>query len=143
MLQEFKQFALKGNAIDMAVGIIIGAAFNNLVSSLVEDVIMPPIGMLLGHADFSSLAITLQNQTATQAAVTLKYGQFLNAVIDFFILAFVVFLLVTQMNRLRRNKKDGGNKPQLKECPLCCSPIPVKAKRCPLCTADIAALEKT
>ena len=102
IIKEFKEFAVKGNAIDMAVGIVIGAAFGKIVSSLVTDVIMPPIGMLVGGVDFSNLAVTLKAATATQPAVTLKYGLFMNNVIDFMIVAFSIFLVVKGVNHLKR-----------------------------------------
>jgi large conductance mechanosensitive channel len=135
LLKEFREFAVKGNAIDMAVGIIIGAAFGKIVSSLVSDVLMPPLGMLMGKMDFSDLAVTLQAATATTPAVTLKYGVFLNAVIDFVIVAFVVFLMVKQMNRLKRQAPPAD--PTTKECPFCLSSIPLKATRCSHCTSNL------
>ena len=104
MLKEFKEFALKGNVMDMAVGIIIGAAFGKIVSSFVADVIMPPIGLLLGGVDFSSLAITLKEATDEAAAVTINYGVFLNYIIDFVIVAFVIFIIVKQMNKLKKEE---------------------------------------
>jgi len=106
MLKEFKEFALKGNVMDMAVGIIIGAAFGKIVSSFVADVIMPPIGLLLGGVDFSSLAITLKEATDEAAAVTINYGVFLNYVIDFVIVAFVIFIIVKQMNKLKKEEPE-------------------------------------
>jgi len=133
-LREFREFAVKGNAIDRAVGIIIGAAFGKIVSSLVSDVLMPPLGMLLGKMDFSSLAITLHAATATAPAVTLKYGVFINTVIDFVIVAFVVFLMVKQINRLKRQPPAD---PSTKECPFCLSSIPLKATRCGHCTSNL------
>ncbi len=127
MFKEFKAFALKGNMVDMAVGIIIGAAFTQLVSSLVKDIIMPPIGMLLGRVDFSKLGWTIQAKTAGQPAVVINYGQFVNTLIDFLILAFVIFIVIQQMNRLK--KKQPEALPNIKSCPKCCSDIPAKAKR--------------
>jgi large conductance mechanosensitive channel len=111
MLQEFKKFAIKGNAIDMAVGIIIGAAFGKIVSSLVSDVVMPPIGVLLGGVDFSNLSITLKQATDTTEAVLLNYGLFINTVIDFTIIAFVIFILVRQINRFKKKEEATPAKP--------------------------------
>jgi len=105
VVKEFKEFAIKGNAIDMAVGIVIGAAFGKIVNSLVNDVIMPPVGMLIGGVDFKNLALTLKEATLTQPAVTLKYGQFLNNVIDFLIVAFSIFMVVKGINALKRSEK--------------------------------------
>ncbi|MBN1394870.1 MAG: large-conductance mechanosensitive channel protein MscL [Pirellulales bacterium] len=130
MLKEFKEFAVKGNAIDMAVGLVVGAAFGKIVSSLVNDVIMPPVGLLLGKEDFSSLAIKLNAETS------LKYGLFINNVIDFAIVAFAIFLVVKQINRLK--KAPPPAEPTTKECPKCRSIIPLKASRCPFCTSELA-----
>ena len=128
MLKEFREFAVKGNAVDMAVGIIIGAAFGKVVTSLVNDIIMPPIGMLLGRVDFSSLAIALNEKTA------IKYGVFLNNILDFLIVAFCIFLVVKQMNRL---KPGPPAEPTTKSCPQCLSTIPIKAVRCAYCTSPV------
>ncbi|MEN6452422.1 MAG: large-conductance mechanosensitive channel protein MscL [Thermoguttaceae bacterium] len=128
MLKEFRDFAVKGNAVDMAVGIIIGAAFGKIVTSLVSDVIMPPIGMLLGRVDFASLAIRLNEKTA------IKYGVFLNNVLDFVIVAFCIFLVVRQMNRL---KHPAVETPTTKTCPQCLSAVPLGAKRCAHCTSPL------
>ncbi|HEC99376.1 MAG TPA: large-conductance mechanosensitive channel protein MscL [Proteobacteria bacterium] len=122
MIKEFKEFAIRGNVIDMAVGIIIGGAFGKIVSSLVNDVIMPPIGLLLGNVDFSSLAITLKGKTAEAEAVTIKYGIFVNTVLDFIIVAFAIFIVIRQMNRLK--KKVEAPPVMTKECPKCYSSIP-------------------
>jgi large conductance mechanosensitive channel len=135
ILDEFKQFAMRGNVIDMAVGIIIGAAFGKIVSSLVNDVIMPPIGWLLGNVDFSNLAITIRHKSAEAEAVTIKYGVFVNTVLDFLIVAFVIFVLIKQINRLK--KKEEAAPAMTKECPKCYSTIPVKATRCPQCTSEL------
>jgi large conductance mechanosensitive channel len=135
LVKEFREFAVKGNAIDMAVGIIIGAAFGKIVSSLVSDVLMPPLGMLLGKMDFSNLAITLREQAGSAPAVAVKYGVFINTVIDFVIVAFVVFLMVKQMNRLKRQAPPAD--PTTKECPFCLSVIPLKATRCGHCTSNL------
>ena len=128
MLKEFREFAVKGNAVDMAVGIIIGAAFGKVVTSLVNDIIMPPIGMLLGRVDFSSLAIALNEKTA------IKYGAFLNNILDFLIVAFCIFLVVKQMNRL---KPAPAAAPATKSCPQCLSTIPIEAMRCAYCTSPV------
>ncbi|WP_133129328.1 large-conductance mechanosensitive channel protein MscL [Legionella yabuuchiae] len=135
MLREFKKFALRGNVVDMAVGIIIGAAFSDLVSSLVQDVVMPPVGLLLGNVDFSNLAIILQNKTTTHPEIAIKYGQFISSLIDFIILAFIIFLMVRQMNKL--SQQHEAKPPAIKMCPFCCSDIPVKATRCPDCTSEL------
>jgi len=135
MLKEFKEFAMKGNVIDMAVGIIIGAAFGKIVSSLVSDLLMPPIGVLLGNVDFSSLAVTLREKTATAPAVTLKYGVFINTVIDFLIVAFAIFVVIKQLNRLK--KPEAPAEPTTKDCPRCLMSIPIKATRCGHCAVDL------
>jgi large conductance mechanosensitive channel len=143
MLKEFKEFAMKGNVLDMAIGVIIGAAFGKIVTSFVSDVMMPPLGLLLGRMDFSNLFINLSGTSyATLAdakkagAATLNYGLFLNTVIDFVIVAFVIFLVVKQVNRMRAPAPAPPPAPT-KECPMCTSAIPVKAKRCPQCTGDL------
>jgi len=137
MLKEFKEFAMRGNVVDMAVGIIIGAAFGKIVSSLVKDIIMPPIGMLLGKVDFSNLAVTLQEKTAEAEAVTIKYGVFINSVLDFIIVAFAIFLVVKQINRFKKKEEEPPAEPDEKECPRCCSTISIKATRCPNCTSEL------
>jgi large conductance mechanosensitive channel len=144
MFKEFKEFAMKGNMVDLAVGIIIGAAFGKIVTSLVSDVIMPPIGLLLGKVDFSSLFINLSGQgyaTLAEAkaagAATINYGLFLNTVIDFIIVAFVIFIIIKQINRMKR--EDSPAAPVTKECPYCFTSIPIQATRCPNCTAEIKA----
>ncbi len=143
MLKEFKEFAMRGNAMDLAVGVIIGAAFGKIVSSLVEDIIMPPIGMLLGHVNFSDLYINLSGKSYESlvdakkyGAATLNYGLFLNTVINFFIIAFAVFLVVHQMNRW--TKPGAPAAPTTKDCPQCAMTIPIAAKRCGHCTAQLA-----
>ena len=145
MFKEFKEFAMRGNVIDLAVGVIIGAAFGKIVSSLVQDVIMPPIGLLLKDVNFSNLFITLNGKhfdTLADAqkagAPTINYGIFLNNVIDFLIVAFCVFLLVRQINRWTK-KPEPAAAPTTKECPQCAMMIPIKAKRCPECTSQLAA----
>lgn len=135
MIKEFKEFAMRGNVLDMAVGIIIGASFGKIVSSLVNDVIMPPIGLLMGKVDFSDLALTLMAKTAETEAVTIKYGLFINTVLDFLIVAFAIFMLIKQVNRFKK-KEEVPAVPMTKECPKCCSAIHVKAARCPHCTSE-------
>ncbi|HYT24480.1 MAG TPA: large conductance mechanosensitive channel protein MscL [Candidatus Polarisedimenticolia bacterium] len=144
MLKEFKDFAMRGNVLDMAVGIIIGAAFGKIVTSLVEDVIMPPIGKVLGHVDFSQLFLSLDGKSYSTladakkaAAATLNYGLFLNTVINFLIVAFAVFLLVQQVNRWTK-KAEAPAAPMTKDCPQCAMTIPIAAKRCGHCTAQLA-----
>lgn len=150
MLKEFKEFALRGNVVDMAVGIIIGAAFGAIVSSLVADVIMPPIGLALGNVDFSDLFVVLKEGTVTGpyanlaaakagGAVTLNYGLFVNSILSFLIVAFAIFILVSQMNRLKRQAEAPSAAPTTKECPYCLSSVPLKATRCPFCTSQISA----
>jgi large conductance mechanosensitive channel len=143
-MKEFKEFAMRGNVVDLAVGVIIGAAFGKIVSSLVEDVIMPPIGQLLGHVNFSGLFINLSGKTyetleAAKAAgaPTLNYGIFLNNVINFLIVAFAVFLVVHQVNRWTR-KPEAPAAPTTKDCPQCALAIPLAAKRCGHCTTQLA-----
>ena len=146
MFKEFKAFAMRGNVVDMAVGIIIGGAFGTIVKSLVDDVLMPPIGLLLGGVDFSDLFITLKQGAvagpyATLAiaksagAVTMNVGLFMNAVISFLIVAFAVFLLIKAINKLQ--KPEPAAAPATKECPRCFSAIPIKATRCPNCTSEL------
>jgi large conductance mechanosensitive channel len=150
MLKEFKEFAMRGNVVDMAVGIIIGAAFGTIVKSLVSDVIMPPIGLLLGNVDFGNLfAVLKQGETAAPyasladaqaaGAVTINYGAFINTVISFVIVAFAVFLLIRSINKMKRPKEEPAPEPTTKTCPFCQSTIPIKATRCPFCTSDIKA----
>jgi large conductance mechanosensitive channel len=144
MFKEFKEFAMKGNVMDMAVGIIIGGAVGKIISSFVSDVLMPPIGLLLGKVDFSNLFLNLSGTTypsmaaAKEAgAATLNYGVFFNTVIDFLIVAFAIFLVVKQMNRLKRAEVPASV--TTKDCPFCASSIPIKATRCPHCTSEIKA----
>src|SRR5512133_228872 len=136
MVKEFKEFAMRGNVVDMAVGIVIGGAFGKIVSSLVNDVIMPPIGLILGNVDFSSLAVTLREKSAELPAVTIKYGLFVNTILDFIIVAFAIFMVIKQMNRLKK-AEEAPAEATTKECPKCCSTIALKASRCPHCTAEI------
>lgn len=137
IFKEFKEFAMRGNVIDMAVGIIIGSAFGKIVSSLVQDVIMPPIGLIMGNVDFSNLAVTLKEKTEGGEAITLKYGVFINTVLDFTIVAFAIFMLIRQVNRLKKKEEAVTAEPATKECPQCCSSIPARASRCPHCTSDL------
>ena len=144
MLKEFKEFAMRGNVLDMAVGIIIGAAFGKIVAVFVSDVLMPPIGLLLGKMDFSNLFLNLTAKpyaTIAEAkaagAATINYGLFLNTVIDFIIVAFAIFLLIRQVNRLKRQPHPAPAVPTTKECPYCVSSIAIKATRCPHCTSEL------
>ncbi len=143
VIKEFKEFAIKGNVLDMAIGIIIGTAFGKIVTSLVSDIIMPPIGLLLGKVDFADLYINLSGQQydslkAAQAAgaSTINYGLFINLVIDFLIVAFVMFLIIKQVNRTKRKPEPAA--PTTKECPFCFTSIPIKATRCPNCTSELS-----
>ena len=144
MVKEFKEFAVKGNVVDMAVGIIIGGAFGTIVKSLVADVIMPPIGLLLGGVDFSNLYIVLGSgeyeslDAAKEAgAATINYGVFINTVLDFIIVAFAIFMVIRAMNKLKRKEEAPPAEPTTKECPQCLSTIPIKALRCAHCTAQL------
>jgi large conductance mechanosensitive channel len=145
MLKEFKEFAMRGNVLDMAVGIIVGAAFGRIITSLVNDVLMPPIGLILGKVDFSSLFINLSGtpyptlaDAKKAGAAVMAYGAFLNTILDFVIVAFVIFLLIKQVNRL--NKPAPAAAPATKDCPFCLSAIPIKATRCPHCTSQLTAV---
>jgi large conductance mechanosensitive channel len=149
MFKEFKEFAMRGNVVDMAVGIIIGAAFGTIVKSLVSDVIMPPIGLLLGNVDFSNLFIILKQgaevagpyaslaDAQAAGAVSLNYGTFINTIISFIIVAFAVFMLIRSINQLKRKEEAKPAEPTTKECPHCFSTIPIKATRCPMCTSEL------
>ena len=143
MLKEFKEFAMRGNVVDMAIGIIIGAAFGKIISSFVADILMPPLGLLLGKVDFSSLFVSLSGTYPSLAAAkaagapTLNYGLFLNTVIDFLIVAFAIFLLVKQINRLTAKPAPAPPAPPTKDCPYCASAISIKATRCPHCTSEL------
>jgi large conductance mechanosensitive channel len=146
MLKEFKAFAMRGNVLDMAVGIILGVAFGKIITSFVNDVVMPPIGLLLGKVDFSNLFIDLSGKSyATLAeakaagAATIRYGLFLNTMVDFIIVAFVIFLLVRKVNRMTREPEEVLAAPTTKECAYCMSSIAIKATRCPHCTSDVKA----
>ena len=148
MFKEFREFALRGSVLDMAVGIIIGVAFGAIVSSLVADVIMPPLGLLLGKVDFGNLYVILTpGQTpgpyaslaaAQQAgAVTLNYGAFINKIISFLIVAFSLFLIIRSMNRMKRKAEPPAPAPTTKDCPFCATAVPLKAVRCPHCTSEL------
>jgi large conductance mechanosensitive channel len=149
MLKEFKEFAIKGNAVDMAVGVIIGAAFGGIVASLVKDIIMPPLSLLIGGLDFSNKFVVLRDapggavfKTAADAAkagaITWNYGNFVTLIVNFLIVAFCVFLLLRALNKMKR-PKPGAAAPVSKECPFCAMTIPIKATRCPHCTSEMAA----
>ena len=145
MLKEFREFAMRGNVLDMAVGIVLGASFGGIVTSLVNDVLMPPIGIVLGRVDFSNLFLNLSSRhfdtvAAAKAAgaATLNYGVFLNTIINFVIVSFAMFLLVRQVNRLR-GPAPAPAAPALKACTYCCSQIPLAATRCPQCTSQLKA----
>ena len=142
MLKEFKEFAMKGNVLDMAIGVIIGGAFGKIVTSLVSDVLMPPLGLVLGKVDFSSLFLNLSGTPQPSLAAakaagapTVNYGVFLQTVLDFIIIAFVIFMIVKQVNRLKTPAAPGA--PTTKDCPLCLSTIPVKATKCAHCTSSV------
>ena len=150
MLKEFKEFAMRGNVVDMAVGIIIGAAFGTIVKSLVADIIMPPIGLLLGNVDFSNLFIVIKQAAAAgtfatvaeaqkAGAVTINYGLFINTIIRFIIVAFAVFLIVRSINKLKREEEAPPEEPTTKKCPHCLSEIPIHASRCAFCTSEVQA----
>jgi large conductance mechanosensitive channel len=144
MWKEFKEFVMRGNVMDMAIGIILGAAFGKIVTSLVGDILMPPIGLILGHVDFANLFIGLSGQhydtlaaAKTAGVASINYGLFLNTVIDFTIVAFVIFMLVKQVNKLKRPAPVPA--PSMRECPFCLSAIPLKASRCSYCTSEVKA----
>jgi large conductance mechanosensitive channel len=144
MLKEFKEFAIRGNVIDLAIGIIIGGAFGKIVDSLVKDIIMPPVGMVMGKVNFASLFINLSGtpyQSLEEArkagAPTLNYGIFISTIVDFLIMAFVVFLMVKQINRMKKEAPAPAAAPDSKSCPFCCSSIPLQATRCPNCTSNL------
>ncbi len=147
MLKEFKDFAMRGNVVDLAVGVIIGGAFGKIVSSFVDDILMPPIGLLMGNVDFSNLFINLSgrefasykilSQAQEAGAVTINYGLFLNSLIDFLIVAFAIFLLIRQINKLDKKEEAPAAEPTTKTCPFCMSEIAIKATRCPACTSEL------
>ncbi|UCF37357.1 MAG: large conductance mechanosensitive channel protein MscL [Acidobacteriota bacterium] len=148
MWKEFKEFAIKGNVVDMAVGIIIGGAFGTIVKSLVSDVLMPPIGLLLGNVDFSELFVVLQAGSQAEpystlaaakeaGAVTLNYGLFINSVVSFLIVAFAVFLVIRNLNKMKKKEEAPPKEPTTKDCPHCLTSIPIKATKCGACTSDL------
>jgi large conductance mechanosensitive channel len=151
MFKDFKEFVMRGNVVDMAIGIVIGAAFGTIVKSLVDDVLMPPIGLLLGNVDFSNLFVTLKeggkaagpyaSLAAAKAAgaVTLNLGVFVNTIISFIIIAFAVFLVIKGINRMRREQEAPPAAPTTRDCPFCLSAIPLKATRCAHCTSELGA----
>ncbi|WDT74442.1 MAG: large conductance mechanosensitive channel protein MscL [Candidatus Manganitrophus sp.] len=146
MFKEFKEFAMRGNVLDMAVGVIIGAAFGKIVNSFVADIMMPPLGLLLGQVDFSNLFINLSGkplaslaEAKTAGAPTINYGVFINQVIDFVIVAFAIFLLIRQINAMKRRSEAPPAVPTTKSCLYCLSDIPLKATRCPHCTSELKA----
>ena len=149
MFKEFKEFVMRGNVVDMAVGIVIGAAFGTIVKSLVADVIMPPIGLLLGRVDFNNLFAVIKQGAETPGpygtladaqaagAVTINWGVFINTIIAFLIVALVIFLIIRQVNRMKREKPAPPAEPTEKDCPFCLTKIPIKATRCPHCTSQL------
>lgn len=148
IIKEFKEFAMKGNVVDLAVGLVLGAAFGAIVKSLVDDIIMPPIGLLLGKVDFSNLFVVIRegatpppyNTVAIAkdaGAVTLNIGVFINVIISFVIVAFAMFMVIKAMNRLKKDAPKAETVPTTKECPYCLSSVPLKATKCPFCTSDI------
>lgn len=148
MWKEFREFSGRGRVVDLATGVVLGAAFGRIVTSLVSDVLMPPIGLVLGRVDFAHLFINLSaQQYATLAeaeaagAATINYGRFLNTVIDFLIVALALFLVIRQVNRLQREPEAPLNVPATRECPYCFSAIPIKATRCPNCTSQVGGGE--
>jgi len=150
MVKEFKEFAMRGNVVDMAVGIIIGAAFGTIIASLVSDILMPPIGLLLGGVDFSNLFLTIKEgatagpfSTLADAqkagAVTINYGTFVNKIVSFVIVAFAIFMVIKGMNSLKKKEEEAPAVPTTKECSFCFSTIAIKATRCPHCTSELGA----
>jgi large conductance mechanosensitive channel len=144
MLKEFKEFAMRGSMLDMAVGIILGAAFGKIISSLVKDVLMPPIGLALGGVDFAGLFVNLSDvayatlaEAQEAGAATINYGLFINSILDFVIVGFVIFLMVRQVNRLKRQQEAPAPAPTTKDCPHCVSAIPIQATRCGHCTSTL------
>ena len=152
MLKEFKEFAIKGNAVDMAVGIIIGAAFGSIITSLVKDIIMPPIGLITGGLDFSNKFVILRDapggatfataaDAAKAGAITWNYGNFITLIVNFLLVAFCIFLLVRAINNMKK-PKPGASAPVSKECPFCSMTIPIKATRCPHCTSEMSSVAR-
>jgi large conductance mechanosensitive channel len=148
MLKDFKEFVMRGNVLDLAVAVIIGAAFGAIVTSVVNDIVMPPIGLILGHVDFRDLFISLNGKTyptlaaaKAAAAPVIAYGQFLNTVINFLIVAFVIYMTVHQAKKLQRKPEVAPVAPATKDCRFCCTPIPIAAARCPHCTSQLSSAE--
>jgi large conductance mechanosensitive channel len=137
MLKEFKTFAMRGNVLDLAVGIIIGAAFGKIVSSFVGDVLMPPLGLLIGGMDFGNLTITLREAVGAAPAVVIRYGIFINAIIDFLIVAFAIFLMIKGINSMKKEAPAATPEPTMRDCPECKMAIPIGARRCGHCTAVV------
>jgi len=144
MLKEFREFAMRGNVVDLAIGVVIGAAFGRIVTSLVNDVLMPPLGVVIGQVDFSDLFLSLSGkhynslaEAKAAGAATLNYGLFINSIIDFIIVAFAIFLLVKGINRLYRQKPPPAAAPTTRPCPYCLTAIPIAASRCPACTSTV------
>ena len=144
MFKEFKEFALKGNVLDLAIGVIIGAAFGKIVSSFVDDILMPPLGLLLGNRDFSNAFVALDGrhfatlaEAKAAAAPTLNYGLFFSNIIDFILVAFAIFLVIKQINRFKRKPAEEET-PSMRDCPECLSPIPIPARRCKFCSSAVA-----
>lgn len=145
MLKEFKEFAMRGNVIDLAIAVILGGAFGKIVTSLVNDIIMPPIGLLLSGINFSDLFVSLNGQSYASladaqnaGAPTINYGVFINSVIDFIIVAFIIFLVMRQINRWQRQPEPEPAEPTTKDCPYCFTTISIKARRCPNCTSELS-----
>jgi len=136
MLQEFKTFIMRGNVVDLAVGIVIGAAFGKIVTSFVSDILMPPIGVAMGQVDFNALSYTLIDKTGDKAAVVVGYGKFINTLIDFIIIGFAIFIVVKMVNKMQRPQPIIAEEPKM-ECPFCVTSISAKAKRCPACTSEL------
>jgi large conductance mechanosensitive channel len=148
MFKEFKEFAMRGNVVDLAIGVVIGAAFGAIVKSLVDDILMPVLGLLLGDADFTNLFVVLQEGSVAgpyetlalaqeAGAVTLNYGLFINTIVSFIIVAFAIFLVVRSINRMQRKEEAPPVEPTTKECPYCYNEIAIKATRCPNCTSEL------
>ena len=137
MMKEFKEFAMRGNVVDLAVGVIIGGAFGQIVGSFVNDVLMPPLGLLLGGVDFSKMMLTLKEAADPAQSVYLKYGVFINTVINFLIVAFAIFLMIRTINRLKKKEEAPPAVPTTKECPECLMTIPINAKRCGHCAVVV------
>ena len=137
MFKEFKDFAMKGNVMDMAIGIILGAAFGKIVASFVKDVLMPPIGMAIGGVDFSELGYVLKAAEGEVAAVVIKYGVFIQTIVDFIIIAGTIFLVVKVMNNAKKKEEAATPAPETKECPKCISEISIKATKCAFCASDV------